>query len=70
MVKEAVADVFKNKTVGVRVVDAMDKVSGLKIHSSYNGVQFDEGNIYVITTPNYWWTNVSQVEQFDIVSLF
>jgi hypothetical protein len=70
MVKEAVADVFKNKVVGVKVVDDLSKVSGLKIHSSYNGIQFDEGGIYVITVPNYWWCNVSQVENFDIISLF
>jgi len=70
MVKEAVADVFKSKTVGLKIVDNLDKLTGQQMHSSYNGVQFADGGLYAVTTPGNWWTNVSQVADFDIVSLF
>jgi hypothetical protein len=69
MVREAVVDVMSAKKVSVRVPD-MKAVSGLKMDNGYNGIQFDGGVVTVITTAGNYWTNVSQVEQFDIVKLF
>jgi len=71
MVKEAVVDAFGKKTVSLKVYDSMDGVKGLETHSSYNGIQFLDGEIIVFTPPNNWACNIDQVGyEHDIVKLF
>lgn len=72
LVKQAVTDTFTAKAVGLKVIDNMEVVKGeQEMHTSYNGIQFTKsGEIFVFTTPEYWHTNVSQLSNFDIISLF
>lgn len=70
MVKEAIVDALSAKKVSVRVVADMKAVTGLKMDNGYNGVQIDGGVITVITTAGDYWTNVSKLEQLDLIKLF
>ena len=69
MVKEAVADAMSAKAISFKIVPDLDAVKGGK-NKGYNGITFDGGVITVFTTPNYWWTNVGHIENFDLVSFF
>jgi len=71
MVREAVVDAFSTKTVSLKVYDTVQGVKGLETHSSYNGIQFLEGQIIVFTPAANWACNVDQVGyEHDIVKLF
>jgi hypothetical protein len=71
MVKEAIADAFSAKKISLKCYDDLNGLKGLETHSSYNGIQFLDGQIIVFARSDNWACNIDQVSyEHDLVKLF